>query len=644
MALAVAMKSGGRSLSARPSLAEIYSPQGFVEPNPPPERLAPRAIRSAPAARPNVVSGLVRPATAHPGSRQHPGMEGVNLALATQRDHSRLGSLEEEPRLDQVSGMLLWTPRALSEEESKEASDEVLLLEEEEDETCIDSEDDEMLRMLEPFGGSWQHTWNEDLNKDAVELLRDRMVVVEEEKQVLMERLYNAESELVRAATSPPVGGLRRSPLLGGSDGMIRPGTAGPVARAASPKKKLRAKTAGPARKPITCGRIREKREVFKDLRAVFDEQCCLGEFEIKAHMTSNKFYRLIRDCHVKSQTISNTVIDLLFSKLIADKGVKLMDFPIFLTGLKEISCIKYHFKKKCTQTEKLNAMLRLAEEYVIPMARPDDRLEEWKALQHPRVSTLWRNSHSSMKVVFDWYARSGGMKGSDDQTSAAPSTEMEQMSLSELIRFCTDYALVPELCSVLQLAQMFRIVNRKFSDPDVAGDVYNIDQNQWYEILGRIALRGYDRWFEGKPAAVAKKKPTTGDKIQFVLDWMENSSGIQVSVCRSGFTLFPKGRKPPVEMEEAAVKMQTAARGKLARNMVRHLISPHLEEEENGVGSPGVQLRPRHLIMKELRLVFSEQCCIGELDVKHTMSGMKFYKLMRDCKVNGATERANPN
>ena len=174
--------------------------------------------------------------------------------------------------------------------------------------------------------------------------------------------------------------------------------------------------TAGTERKPITCTRLREKRDVFKDLRAVFDEQCCLGEFEIKAHMTNNKFYRLIRDCHLKSENISNTVIDLLFTKLTAEKGVKLMDFPIFLTGLKEIAVIKYHNKQKCTQTEKLNAMLRLAEEYVIPMARPDDRIDEWKALQHPRVAALWKNSHSSMKVVFDWYARSGGMKGSEAQ------------------------------------------------------------------------------------------------------------------------------------------------------------------------------------------------------------------------------------
>ena len=38
---------------------------------------------------------------------------------------------------------------------------------------------------------------------------------------------------------------------------------------------------------------------------------------------------------------------------------------------------------------------------------------------------------------------------------------EMEEMSLGEIIKFAQDFAIVPQKISVLQLAQVFRIVNR---------------------------------------------------------------------------------------------------------------------------------------------------------------------------------------
>ena len=61
------------------------------------------------------------------------------------------------------------------------------------------------------------------------------------------------------------------------------------------------------------------------------------------------------------------------------------MDFPIFLTALKEIAIVRYGIVDG-DHSEKMYAMLRLAEEFVIPAARPDDCDDEYKLLQDSQV------------------------------------------------------------------------------------------------------------------------------------------------------------------------------------------------------------------------------------------------------------------
>jgi len=545
----------------------------------------------------------------------------------------------EEPTLDEVDGMLMWNHSSTDAQSTRQSiSGPSVAADELDGEVSIDSEDDEMLRALEPFGGSWKHSWNEDLTGDAVTDLRNKAAGLEEEKKSLLERLHQTEMKLVESTTN------RRSMNRGTVICASKNGQKSPRKATTSPSRSpprqaspSRARTTTSASRKIVSRNIRSKAEVFKDLRAVFDEQCCLGEFEIKSAMNDNKFYRLLRDCQVKNERITNTVIDLMYKKLTTAKGTKVMGFPIFLTALKEIALIRYNVSQAASNSEKMNTMLRLAEEYIIPMARPDDMLHEARLLRDPRVGVLLKHSHSSLKAIFDWYSQSGVLKtgGDNNPTEAVDlTTENEEMSLQELIKFAQDFDLVPDLLSVLQLAQIFRIVNRTGDGADSNGN--NCNYPEWLEVVGRIALRGYDRKFEGKPNA--KKNPTPGDKIQHILDHMQASSGIQVSICKSGFTLFPKGRKPPVEMEDAAVRIQTCARARMSRNRVRKLLNPDEAEVDEVDGPPRIPIRPRHIIMKELRIVFSEQCCIGEMEVKHSMSGNKFYRLVRDCKITSPT------
>ena len=77
------------------------------------------------------------------------------------------------------------------------------------------------------------------------------------------------------------------------------------------------------------------------------------GESEIRSVMSNNKFYRLIRDCKIKNAKITNTVIDLLYQRCINAKGLRAMDFPCFLTALKEIAVLCYGVEDGA-QTEKV--------------------------------------------------------------------------------------------------------------------------------------------------------------------------------------------------------------------------------------------------------------------------------------------------
>ena len=178
--------------------------------------------------------------------------------------------------LNEVDGMLLWqAPMAQSSLEPHVSQEQAGPSAEQCDHEALysESEDEEMRRLLDPFGSVLQERWDEMSpneeegdKEDELSQLRERSKALEEEKRLLMARLHTTEAELVaktlyRRAESLEHKKSSRKSANGILRNIHRPKPT------SSTKRKHR--------------KVREKKEVLRDLRVVFDEQCCIGESEV---------------------------------------------------------------------------------------------------------------------------------------------------------------------------------------------------------------------------------------------------------------------------------------------------------------------------------------------------------------------------
>ena len=338
---------------------------------------------------------------------------------------------------------------------------------------------------------------------------------------------------------------------------------------------------------------IRSRREILKHLGLIFEEECSRGEAEVRQLMKHDKFYRMLRDCKCLDKNTSKAWVDLLVKKSTADDPIdKLgLDFDQFKEMLKSFA------ERRFKLSNRTMGMLLMVDHYIIPRLEVDLCSEERKQLADPQVKSLWRKSRVSLQTLYDHYANmelAGAIAG---RSYAEIGLEMVQISVGEFDKFCRDFEISPVFFSRVELAKLFRTVNRGEA---ADGNSNNADFDEFCECLGRIAIR-IQECRSRAPKSTAKKADkdyvagnvpnrdlgapieetvkggvvTVAHKVQWLLDYLDASRGVQeyiVTTGKSKFTLFPYGRiKFLYTHEQACGLMQALWRGHSARKNVQN-------------------------------------------------------------------------
>merc|ERR1719313_1599078 len=116
--------------------------------------------------------------------------------------------------------------------------------------------------------------------------------------------------------------------------------------------------------------------------------------------------------------------------------------------------------------------MLLMVDHYVIPKLKVDLCEDERQELNDTQVRNIWRKSKVSLSALYVHYANLEAAGAITGRSHNEVALEMTQISTGEFEKFARDFEICPQFFSRVELAKIFRAVNRGEGADDNANNI----------------------------------------------------------------------------------------------------------------------------------------------------------------------------
>eukprot|EP00761_Pharyngomonas_kirbyi_P014731 gb/GECH01014761.1/.p1 GENE.gb/GECH01014761.1/~~gb/GECH01014761.1/.p1 ORF type:complete len:1064 (+),score=261.57 gb/GECH01014761.1/:1-3192(+) len=261
---------------------------------------------------------------------------------------------------------------------------------------------------------------------------------------------------------------------------------------------------------------LMDKEKLKDELQRIYMFYCAYGDHLNLDLLGSSKFFRLIRDVKLLSETkidLKKEDIDIIYVDVTRHTAEGKMTFPLFMEGLQRIALRIYQSKQKDTEErenqEPKEALVHLLMHYILPHASRFPKYLNEPVTSNENVMQHLEKYKNVLKAIFLNYAQGEGM-----------------ISLKDFIKFTKHFKIAPSLVSK---AELYRITR---SSSDAKG---HLDYEGFEQGIVKCAEVAYSKYPYSTQYETLEEKLAALLDILHLDDWINlkslmNKSGIKVS------------------------------------------------------------------------------------------------------------------